>query len=167
MNKKVLFAGIIALTGVFASASAQQPQQNQAACCTEQSCAKPTSKACTYNPFAGLNLTEQQQAQIDALKQEQKAAREAAKKDKADRQQQDRQQAKDARAQNLAKIKAILTPEQYVTFLENSYLSAGQGHQQKTRPAQFRPERKFDKSQMKAKKMDKAEKSDKGDKSKK
>ena len=167
MNKKVLFASIIALSGIFATASAQKPQQNcctDGQACTEQNC-KPADKKGAYNPFAGLNLTEQQQAKLDALKQEKQAAREAAKKDKADRKQLDRQQAKTARSEELAKIKAILTPEQYVTFLENNYLSAGQPRQQMKQG-----DRKFDKSKMqarKAEKLGKADKSKKGDNTKK
>lgn len=167
MNKKVLFASLIALSGLFATASAQKVQQVASqSCCTEQSCTAPQGKA-AYNPFAGLNLTEQQQAKLDALKQEKQAAKEAAKKDKADRKQADRAKAQQSRADDLAKIKAILTPEQYVTFLENNYLSS--------QPRKL-SDRKFDRSQAQAKKSDKFSKgdkpgksgrADKGDKSKK
>lgn len=172
MNKKVLFASIIALSGIFASASAQKPQQDccstDQACTTEQTCNLPDCNV-AYNPFAGLNLTAQQQAKLDALKQEKQAAKqaakEAAKKEKAERKQQDRQQAKNGRSEDLAKIKAILTPEQYVTFLENNYLNAGIPRQQ-MRAA----DRKFDKSKVKAHKADKlgnTDKAKKGDKGKK
>lgn len=70
-------------------------------------------KAC-YNAFEGLNLTEQQKTQLAELRKEHKARGES------------RQQAKaDYRKDRLAKIKSILTPEQYLQFLENSYLQSG------------------------------------------
>lgn len=166
MTKKVLFASLIALSGIFATASAQKPQGHQCAaaegqaCAASQSCSQSQGK-CAFNPFEGLNLTEQQQAKLDALKQEKKAAKDAAKKDKADRKQADRAQAKSQRAEELAKIKEILTPEQYVTFLENNYLNAG------NRQMMAHGDRKLDRQHMQGKKCDKAgcdNKGPKGDK---
>lgn len=114
-------------------------------------CSKADRKA--FNPFEGITLTADQQTKLDALKAECKARREACKgcancpqqancdknckpgekcakaecpvaagKDKAvdDRMQQ--------RRDYLNKVKAILTPEQYVTFLENMAVSRPAGH---------------------------------------
>lgn len=113
-------------------------------------CNKADRKA--FNPFEGITLTADQQTKLDALKAECKAQREACKgrancpqqancdknckpgencakaecpyggdkKDVANRQQQ--------RRDCLNKVKAILTPEQYVTFLENMAVSRPAGH---------------------------------------
>lgn len=75
------------------------------------------------NPFEGLNLTGQQQAQLKELR-EQHAAKnkekcEKARKDKAEA----RECRKECKKNYLAQVKAILTPEQYVTFLENTYIN--------------------------------------------
>lgn len=83
---------------------------------------------CDLNPFEGLNLTEQQQTELRQLCDQQKEACKAnfeARKEK--KQQADSAmfaQRRAAKADRLNKIKAILTPEQYVQFLENSYLNA-------------------------------------------
>lgn len=113
-------------------------------------CNKADRKA--FNPFEGITLTADQQTKLDALKAECKAQREACKgrancpqqtncdknckpgencaktecpyggdkKDVANRQQH--------RRDCLNKVKAILTPEQYVTFLENMAVSRPAGH---------------------------------------
>lgn len=113
-------------------------------------CNKADRKA--FNPFEGITLTADQQTKLDALKAECKAQREACKgrancpqqtncdknckpgencaktecpyagdkKAVANRQQQ--------RRDCLNKVKAILTPEQYVTFLENMAVSRPAGH---------------------------------------
>ncbi len=86
----------------------QCPQQCDSICmapCPRQQCA-----------FENLNLTDTQKQQLKALCEKQKKSK---KEDKADRKA-DRQAAKQAR---LAEIKKILTPEQYVLFLENSFVN--------------------------------------------
>ncbi len=83
------------------------------------------------NPFEGLNLTADQQTKLEALKKECKEARmakaETRQKQAQERKNVNREEAKKARTEELARIKAILTPEQYVKFLENSYLTGRHG----------------------------------------
>lgn len=83
------------------------------------------------NPFEGLNLTADQQTKLEALKKECKEARmakaETRQKQVQERKNVNREEAKKARTEELAKIKAILTPEQYVKFLENNYLTGRHG----------------------------------------
>lgn len=83
------------------------------------------------NPFEGLNLTADQQTKLEALKKECKEARmakaETRQKQAQERKNVNREEAKKARTEELAKIKAILTPEQYVKFLENNYLTGRHG----------------------------------------
>lgn len=90
--------------------------------------------------FEGLNLTENQKERLAALKEKTRADRAAAKKDgKKDgkgrsekltpeqREQMKAQKTSDRRA-FLAGVKEILTPEQYITFLENNFSAGGKGH---------------------------------------
>ena len=83
------------------------------------------------NPFEGLNLTADQQTKLDALKKEcqeaRKAKAEARKSQAQQRKDANKEAAKTARTEELAKIKAILTPEQYVQFLENNFVNARHG----------------------------------------
>ncbi len=85
--------------------------------------------------FEGITLTDAQKTQIDALRAEAKAKKEAAKKDKAERkenkekltaeQKQQMKAEKQAKRQQewqefSDKVKAVLTPEQYAKFLDNT-----------------------------------------------
>ena len=83
------------------------------------------------NPFEGLNLTADQQKKLDALAAERKAARENEKKASRETREKAKATAKaNRRAERKAeldKIKAILSPEQYVTYLENLVLDGRGG----------------------------------------
>lgn len=85
--------------------------------------------------FEGITLTDNQKSQIEALRAEQKAQKEAAKKERegkkesreklTDEQRQQMKAEKQAQRQQAmeafnSKVKAILTPEQYAKFLENT-----------------------------------------------
>lgn len=118
MKKKLIVAAIVAFAATGISVSAQQPTPGT--CCMENQCTEKSDckRPC---PFDGLDLTDAQRAQLKEL---QKQCGEQAKankdKDKAAR----REAAKQRRAEKLAKIKEILTPEQYIKFLENQYVNA-------------------------------------------
>ncbi len=102
--------------------------------CTSAPKGSKGAKVARVNPFAGLNLNAQQQQAINALQAERQQARaekmKGEKKDaaRADRQKQSPEQRiaerKAARTSYLAKVKAILTPEQYTQYLENLYVNA-------------------------------------------
>lgn len=86
------------------------------------------------NPFEGLNLTEQQKADLKAIKPamkaERKAAKEQAKAEGNENKERKDPQARMAEKQQmkteyLSRVKSILTPEQYLTFLENNYKAKG------------------------------------------
>lgn len=112
----------------FAQNTTTTPNAKNGAACTEQCVKDKGQKGQKPCPFDGLNLTTKQQESLKALnEQTMKARQEAGKQAKADKQKQqaDRMAAKQAaRKEYLAKVKAILTPEQYVQFLENNYVNA-------------------------------------------
>lgn len=124
--KKTIISMTLAAVALFGgNAFAQTTGDNTSAKCSTEKCEKGDKKPCA---FEGLNLTAQQQEQIKALQaDQQKACKQACDKAKADKQKQAegrREAGKTARQAYLAKVKAILTPEQYVQFLENSYVNA-------------------------------------------
>lgn len=84
-----------------------------------------------FNPFEGLNLTEAQQAKLKELRTQGCPMKAEMKGEKKDGQKPDKQQMRAERAnakrEFLGKVKAILTPEQYVTFLENMAVNGQNG----------------------------------------
>lgn len=142
--KKFLLAAM--LLGGFAIANAQNHDNHQncqahrqaQSQCTEATCEHSAAQQqtpgheCTQqqtpghkckheqapNPFEGIELT---QAQKDALAQ----LRANCQAENAQQQAENGQQCANKKAERLNAIKAILTPEQYVKFLENSFLQSG------------------------------------------
>lgn len=137
MKKTFLSIALVIASMAGITTNAQTPGTTQS-CKAKTECIKNCQGKDTQrcNPFAGLNLTEKQQAELQALRQASKDARlkDGDKKDrskglsKAERQAQ-RKQMFEQRLQNrrdyLGKVKNILTHEQYMQFLENNYVEQG------------------------------------------
>lgn len=121
MKKKILSIALVLAGLMGTSAMAQSPSTTPQPTCQQQTC---TAKA-KANPFEGLNLSEKQQAELKALREGCKAERQKiAAQEKAEKKEMREQRKKDNK-EYLDKIKGILTPEQYVQFLENAYLNQG------------------------------------------
>ena len=121
MKKTILSIAIMvaALAGT-TTISAQTPANGDTNAQEQRGSRRQAPKV--YNPFENLGLTQQQMNDLKALSDSQREkAKETRQKDQKpeERMAQLEQERKD----NLAKIKAILTPEQYVQFLENCYLN--------------------------------------------
>ena len=131
----MLLAAIVAIS---ASASAKDSKKasndTNAAPQPKQCCAgEPRQGACPGGPeaaapcpFEGIELTDAQKEQLKAMQDECGANKQKCATDKQARKQAKREARKTAQKEQLAKIKAILTPEQYVTFLENQVVNARQ-----------------------------------------
>lgn len=143
--KKTIFTlalAIISMTGLSAAAqtaSTNRINKSDNKTTTEQTTRKKADKekAPRYNPFEGLNLTEKQQNELKALRstsseagksqkgkvsRDSKNGKELSKAEKQAKRQQRMEQKIQNRRDYLAKVKTILSPEQYVKFLENSYV---------------------------------------------
>ncbi len=128
MNKKIFIAALGLCAIASTAAFAQQPGNSESNKKENRAKDRNVRRAPEApNPFDGLNLSAEQQTKLDALKAERKANREAQAKLRQEARKAKRDGACAARAAQLAKIKKILTPEQYVKFLENSYLTPNKG----------------------------------------
>ncbi|MDE6300758.1 MAG: Spy/CpxP family protein refolding chaperone [Muribaculaceae bacterium] len=145
MIKKIATLAIaaIVMAGSSAFAQTQQTEKTEKQCATQ--CAK--GKHCLHermqcNEFAGITLTDAQKAEIEAVKAEfrkdrqkmaqdtDKAAAKGEKVAKEARKDGEKMldKANTKRAEYLAKIKNILTPEQYVIYLENKVTNQSGNH---------------------------------------
>ncbi|MBO5268111.1 MAG: hypothetical protein J6B13_05080 [Muribaculaceae bacterium] len=122
--KKNIFTialAIAALCGLPAAAQTAKPanecpaKECAAPACDNTSCVRK-DKGQRPDPFAGITLTEQQKAALDSLKPDKCDKAVANKAENANKQRPDRRQ---ARRDYINGVKNILTPEQYVVFLEN------------------------------------------------
>lgn len=121
--KKKIFSIALVLAGMMGTtAIAQTPSSNTTPAAKEQGC-PACQRGKQYNPFEGLNLTDKQQNDLKALRESRKADIKKEMSDKKADRKAMREQAQKNRKDYLAKIKGILTAEQYVQFLENSYLN--------------------------------------------
>ena len=129
MKKKLTLLALAVVASLGISAAAQTPcnkpcdkqkceqQQSCAKPCDKQKCDKPCDKQkcakqqCAVDPFLeGITLSAEQQTKIDAIK--------------ADRKKAAAEGQKPCRRDFLAKMKEVLSPEQYVAYLENMVLKS-------------------------------------------
>ncbi len=129
MKKKVLSLAIIATSLLTVSAVAQNPDDAQRPACLVEGCdqhqhrgPKAPKPECG-NPFEGLNLTDAQKAKLDQLRKDGQDARQKKQEERRKNREEARAKRdslmKTGKLNHLRQIKEILTPEQYVTFLEN------------------------------------------------
>ncbi len=133
MKKFILAIACISLgiSATFANPAADSKKD-------KKECDKKECQAPGRNPFEGLNLTDAQQKQLSEIcpfgpgkeKKEGEKTQAPDRKRKFSREQADSmrramvEKRLDARKTYLAKVKEILTPEQYVQFLENNFVNA-------------------------------------------
>lgn len=134
MKNKVLSLAIASIftfgTTTFAQTAQTAPDSTKKECCKmkKERCGNKKNAKCSKprNPFEALTLSEQQRAALAAIptpEQALKAARETkAQADTATvKREKARELMRNARENYLAQVKAVLSSEQYVQFLENYY----------------------------------------------
>ena len=120
MKKTLLSVAIILASTLGITATAQSPANTQT--CDNPRTLGKANKAAHPNPFEGLNLTEQQKTELQSIAPKKDCCKDKAeKKDKAQakaekqaKRAENRQKMIQNRRDYLAKVKNILTPEQYV-----------------------------------------------------
>lgn len=121
MKKTILSIAIMvaALAGT-STISAQTPADGARTAQEQKGQGRQAPKA--YNPFENLGLSEKQMSDLKAISDAQRAKAQEARQ-KGQKPEERAAALEQERKDNLAKIKAILTPEQYIQFLENCYLN--------------------------------------------
>ncbi len=131
MNKKILGIALAAMSLVSFTGMAQNVTKDNNVK-QEKVCGKKDGKRdgkVRPNPFDGLQLSDAQKAQLQQLNDKRKAERQQMKE--ARKENRKAEAAKDLTARQNAKkayleeVKAIIGPEQYVIFLENSFIQKG------------------------------------------
>lgn len=136
--KKVLVSLMIALVGTAGMTSFAQTQTNNAAqenkvCCDKngKAACDPQKQRCAVL-FEGITLTADQQSRIDKINSDRQAKSKAQREMKAKEKKELRRQRAEARKacqkEYLAQMKEILTPDQYVTYLENIVINRQMNH---------------------------------------
>lgn len=141
MKKFIVALAAVAMTAGIANAQDTKTQKcDGPQACNSQQCGNPGDCKKAYCPFDGLNLTDAQKAQIKEIRAKQAEACKAncpdkqAKKDAKKAEKQARREARQqARRDFLAQVKTVLTPEQYIQFLENNFVNS-KGDRQGPRP---------------------------------
>ena len=126
MKKKIFGIALLAISFVTFTSAAQDKTENKSQTSgskTEKPRGNKKAVRDAVNPFEGLTLTDAQQSKLKEVTDKQKAQRTEKKKEAGKQREQARQERKTKRSAYLKEVKAILTPEQYVTFLENAYNS--------------------------------------------
>lgn len=133
MKKNVLSIAVIAVALFAFGANAQNPDKSQRPACLVEGCTqhqhndyKP-HRPSGYNPFEGIELTDAQKTKIaemrknnkEALKQKAEAQRKVREENKMKRD----SIIRSGKLNQLRQLKEILTPEQYVTYLENKIVN--------------------------------------------
>lgn len=147
MKKKFLGIALIAMSLVSFTGVAQNTTDNNSTVNVENVTGKKADKKdakkgkrkfdkqCSpkcVNPYEGLNLTDAQKTQLQALntkRMEQRKEQAQARKSEKQRNDSTRLEArKNARKEYLEEVKAIIGPDQYVVFLENMYVNGAGNH---------------------------------------
>ncbi|MDE6263560.1 MAG: hypothetical protein K2M11_00295 [Paramuribaculum sp.] len=127
MNIKAILVAASALVLSASAVSAQNNKGQRGSAAKDSTCMVKKGGCAKQAPclFDNLNLTDAQKAKIQALKENQRKMKDAQKKERGERKEAAQAERNNARKDYLANLKTILTPEQYVQFLENNYLAAG------------------------------------------
>jgi len=105
---------VFAIAAVWAAPSSHAEEMNAPS--TESPAPKAKSRSKAHDPLATLNLTPEQQKQIDAVRKDEKFALDSLKTDPSLSKEDKKSRTDEIKASHHAQIRAVLTPEQQVKF---------------------------------------------------
>lgn len=138
MKKKILSLAIAAIAlisfnGMAQTSNSEIPNTTKKECVGKKKCDNVAGKQCKdgkrtkANPYEGMNLTEAQKTQLQQLDGKRKSARKLDMQSKKENKQRNDSlrmaQRRADRKSYLEEVKAIVGPENYVLFLENTYVN--------------------------------------------
>ena len=128
MKRKILSIAFVAMSALMITAVANNNNENKPCegkeMCKHHKMGKGKHHARPlFNPFEGIELSDAQKAQFEKLATERKGNFEKNKKDCKNKDVAVRPNPRDMKKKQLEDIKGILTPEQYVKYLENIALN--------------------------------------------
>lgn len=132
MKKKIFGLALVSMSLIAFTGMAQSNTPTKKTEKTEnvktQKANRPERKP-KADPFADLNLTDAQKAQLQQLNEKTREARkqqmQAQKEDKQRNNEARKTERLEAKKKYLAEVKSILGESKYVTFLENMYINGG------------------------------------------
>ena len=125
MKRRILSIAFVAISTILFTSVAQNESKSSQEKCKKECCKEhemkigKRSKAPQFNPFEGIELTEVQKEQLKTKTKACNAERKKMKQAKKERFEAERKNYKEMGRKHLDNIKQILTPEQYVKYLEN------------------------------------------------
>lgn len=131
MKKTILSIAVVIATMIGFSASATMISDKNNDEKTESQNKRDQKKKSGINPFTGIDLTDQQQSELNDLKP---SKDNEAKPDRKMKREEIMKQMIENRRNYLEKVKGILTADQYVQFLENNYVNSIAMNPQGERP---------------------------------
>lgn len=144
--KKYILASALALSLFGFSAMAQDANTSKSSdqdkCPKTEQMSKKGHKGPRFNEFEGITLTADQQAKIDQLRANRRQAKADLKKERADMRASRDSMAKAKKIEYIHEMKEILSPDQYVVYLENIVVNAPGQPRQKMAGAKVDKDRK-------------------------
>lgn len=125
MKKKILGIAIVAMSVIALPVMAQAQQKRANVGSENTQCVNTFCKKSDCRAFEGLNLTDAQKEQLKQLGEKRRAAMKECIRQKQRNDSVARAGHLAAKKAYLDDVKAVLTPEQYIAFLENHFVSAG------------------------------------------
>lgn len=132
MKRRILSIAFVAISTIlFTSVANDKKEVSQD--CHKQECSKGHrmgkgnyGKYPKFNPFEGIELSDAQKQQLKSMADECKADKHKKAQAKKEKLEAKKKERKEMHKKHLEKMKQILTPEQYVQYLENMVLNQPQ-----------------------------------------